>query len=215
MARTLNLIGTCTLILLSFASGRAQDSSSPSPSLGDLARQARQDKDRERASRPAAKVLTNDDLPAGGFSSSIGGGFGDMAQLSAGGKPGAGRSSAEKLAMMEVFLDQVETIDRATLVRSVLKDKDIDFPGRSRWEARLVAARDTYVVQSRELIRKAREIVAAADEIKDRPADPSDPRVKEMAARLQVLFRDAVKTESALQAVVVEGRDLASQPATR
>lgn len=47
MARTLNLIGTCTLILLSFASGRAQDSSSPSPSLGDLARQARQDKDRE------------------------------------------------------------------------------------------------------------------------------------------------------------------------
>jgi hypothetical protein len=96
-----------------------------------------------------------------------------------------------------------------------LKDKDIDFPGRSRWEERLVAARDTYVVQSRELIRKARQIVTAADEIKDRPADPSDPRVKEMGTRLQVLFRDAVKTESALQAVVVEGRDLASQPATR
>jgi hypothetical protein len=214
MARTLTLIAACALILLTFAYSKAQDSASPSPSLGDLARQARQDKDKERANRPAAKVLTNDDLPAGGFSSSIGGGLGEVAQLPAGGKPGAGPSPAEKLAMMEALLDRVETIDRATLVRSVLKDKDFDFPGRSRWEERLLAARDSYVVQSRDLIRKARQIVAAADSMKEGPADPNDPRVKEMGARLQILIRDAVKTDSAMQAVVIEGRDLASQPAT-
>ena len=116
--------------------------------------------------------------------------------------------------MMEAFLDRVETIDRAALVRNVLKDKDVDFPGRSQWEERLLAARDAYVVQSRDLIRKARQIVAAADELKDRP-DPNDPRLKEMGARLQILIRDAVKTDSAMQAVVIEGRDLASQPSTR
>jgi hypothetical protein len=136
-----------------------------------------------------------------------------VAQLPAGGKPGAGPSPAEKLAMMEALLDRVETIDRATLVRSVLKDKDSDFPGRSRWEERLLAARDAYVLRSRDLIRKARQIVAAADAMKEGPPDPNDQRVKEMTARLQILIRDAVKTDSAMQAVVIEGRDLASQTA--
>jgi hypothetical protein len=56
--------------------------------------------------------------------------------------------------------------------------------------------------------------VVAADELNDRP-DPNDPRPKEMGARLQVLIRDALKTDSAMRAVVIEGRDLASQPSTR
>jgi hypothetical protein len=37
--------------------------------------------------------------------------------------------------------------------------------------------------------------------------------VKEMSARLQSLTREAVQTDSAFQAIMIEGRDLASQAA--
>jgi hypothetical protein len=94
----------------------------------------------------------------------------------------------------------------------VIKGNDANFPGRAKWEDRLVAAKETYVVQFRELIQKAKQIVADSDSLKG-TQDPNDPRVKEMGARLQNLIRDAVQTNAALQAVVIEGRDLAAQPA--
>ena len=215
MARNFILIASCALALAACASVRAQDSQSSTPSLGDLARQAQKDRDKEKASKPSAKVLTNDDLPSGstGGATALGGGFGQLAlQPAAGSKPGADPTPAEKLNMLETFLSQVDSMDRATLVRSVMNGKDTDFPGRAKWEDRLVAAKDAYVTQSRELIQKARQILAGADSLKG-TQDPNDPRVKEMSAKLQNLVRDAVRTESALQAVVIEGRDLAAQPA--
>ena len=214
MARSLALIAACALALAICAPSRAQDSPSSSPSLGDLARQAQKDKD--KANKPAAKVLTNDDLPSssGGVSSALGGGLGPMAQLPAGSKPGAAPSPAEKLAMMETLLDRVDSLDRATLVRNALQGQDADFPGRAKWEERLFAAKQAYVAQARELLQKARQIVASADGLKG-SQDPNDPRVKEMGARLQSLIRDAVRTDSAFQAVMIEGRDLAAQPAAR
>ena len=54
--------------------------------------------------------------------------------------------------------------------------------------------------------------MATADSLKG-TQDPNDPRVKEMSAKLQSLMRDAVRTDAALQAVMIEGRDLAAQPA--
>ena len=212
MSRRLTLIAACALALAVCASMRAQDSSSSSPSLGDLARQAQKDKD--KANKPTAKVLTNDDLPSGsgGVSAPLGGGPGQSTQLTSGSKSGADPSPAEKLAMLESVLDRVEALDRATLVHNALNGKDVDFPGRAKWEERLFAARETYVAQAREVIQKARQIVASADSLKGNQ-DPSDPRVKEMSARLQTLIRDAVRTDSAFQAVMIEGRDLADQPA--
>ena len=66
MSRGLNLIAGCTLNLAVSVAGRGQDT----PSLGDLARQAQKDK----ADKPAAKVITDDDLPSnsGGGSSTLG-----------------------------------------------------------------------------------------------------------------------------------------------
>jgi hypothetical protein len=211
MARNFILIASCALALATCASVRAQDSQSSSPSLGDLARQAQKDKDKDKASKPSAKVLTNDDLPSGstGGAMAIGGGFGQLALQPAGSKPGADPSPAEKLNMLEAFLSQVDSMDHATLVRSVLNGKDTDFPGRAKWEDRLVAAKEAYVKQSRELIQTARQILAGADGLKC-AQDPNDPRVKEMSAKLQNLVRDAVRTDSALQAVIIEGRDLAA-----
>lgn len=214
MARNLILIASCALALAACASVRAQDSQTPTPSLGDLARQAQKDKDKEKANKPAAKVLTNEDLPAGsgGGTAALASGFGQLVRPLAGSKADADPTPAQKLDILESFLGQVESMDRATLVRSVLNGKDTDFPGRDKWEQRLFAARETYVAQCRELIQKARQIVATADSIKS-SQDPNDPRAKEMTARLQSLMQDAVRTDAALQAVVIEGRDLSGQSA--
>jgi len=216
MSRRLTLIVACLLALAFCASTRAQDSSSSSPSLGDLARQAQKDKDKDKANKATAKVLTNDDLPSGsgGASATLGGGYGQAAQLSPGSKPGADLSPAEKIAMLETVLDRVETLDRATLVHNALNGKDVDFPGRAKWEERLFAAKETYVTQGRELVQKARQIVASAESLKGNQ-DPNDPRVKELSVKLQSLIRDAVRMDSAFQAVMIEGRDLAAQPAAQ
>jgi hypothetical protein len=216
MARSPILIAACALTLVACSSARAQDAQPSSASLGDLARQAQKDKDKDKANKTAAKVLTNDDLPSGssGDPSALGPGFDQLSNQPqpAGSQPGANLSPAQKLAALEAFIGQVESMDRSTLVRSVLKGNDADFPGRARWEDRLVAAKETYVVQFRELIQKAKQIVAGADSLKG-AQDPNDPRVKEMSAKLQNLMRDAVQTSAALQAVVIEGRDLAAQTA--
>jgi hypothetical protein len=56
--------------------------------------------------------------------------------------------------------------------------------------------------------------VASADSLKGAGVqDPNDPRVKEMGVKLQVLIREAVRSDSAFQAVMMEGRDLAAQSA--
>jgi hypothetical protein len=214
MTRNSILIAACALALVTFEFARAQDSPSSSPSLGDLARQAQKDKD--KANKPAAKVLTNEDLPSssGAVSAVPGSGLGQVAQVPAGSKSGAAISPAEKLAMMETFLNQVDSLDRAALVRNVLNGKDVDFPGRAKGEERLFAAKQAYVAQARELVQKTRQIIASADSLKG-TQDPNDPRVKEMSARLQALMRDAVQTESGLQAVMMEGRDLAAVPAAQ
>ena len=208
MPRIPSLITACALALAFCAPGRGQDSS---PSLGDLAKQAQRDKANNNKS--SAKVITNDDMPSGsgGASGALGGGLGQAAQLPSGSKSGADPSPAAKLAMLETVLDRLEAMDRATLAHNALNDKDIDFPGRAHWEARLLAARETYVAQIRELLQKAKQIVASADNLKGNQ-DPNDPRVKELSAKLQSLIRDAVQADSGLQAVMIEGRDLASQP---
>jgi len=214
VARSLAFIAVLASALAASTIMRAQDASSPSPSLGDLARQVQKDKEKDKANKSTAKVLTNDDLPSssGGVSGALGGGLGQAAQPSSGSKSGADPSPAEKLAMTETVLNRLEALDRATLVRSALNGQEVDFPGRAKWEERLIAAKEAYVVQARELIQKARQIMASADGLKGNP-DANDPRVKELSAKLQALARDPVRTDSSLQAVMMEGRDLAAQTA--
>jgi hypothetical protein len=210
MPRSLNVMAACALALVLCPLSRGQDS----PSLGDLARQAQKDKEKDKAAKPAAKVLTNDDIHSGqgGVSDALGGGFGQVGQLPDP-KTAAAASPEQKLAMMEAVLDRLESLDRATLIRNALNGKDVDFPGRAKWEERLLAAKELYLVHARELVQNARQIVTSADSLKGNQ-DPNDPRVKELGAKLQALARDAVRTDSALQAVVIEGRDLAAQAGT-
>src|SRR6266849_8704396 len=101
MSRSSTFIAACMLAAVMCASALAQDTTTTSPSLGDLARQAQKDKGKDKANKPAAKVLTNDDMPSGsaGISAALGGGQGQGAQLQAGDKTGASPSPAEKLAM--------------------------------------------------------------------------------------------------------------------
>jgi hypothetical protein len=204
MPRTPSLIAVCALALAVCAPGHGQDS----PSLGDLARQAQKDK----ANKPAAKVLTNDDLSSGsgGVTSALGSGLGQVAPSGAAANPGAAATPDDQLNRLESLLRQVDSLDRATLAHNVLQDKDINFPGRAKWEERLFAAKQTYVTQGRAMLQKARQIEASAENLKG-SQDPNDPRAKDLAAKLQDLVRDGVQVGAAFQAVMMEGRDLASQ----
>ncbi|SRR5579871_3292980 len=211
MNQTSKLLAAVSLVLALFFSlpAHAQDS----PSLGDLARQAQKDKEKDKANKPAAKVFTNDDMPSGGASGGVVGPLGSGLAPASPGSAGGNASPAERLAQLEKIVDIVESLDKATLVRTALQDKSgVDFPGRASWEQRLMSARDAYVVQARSVLQKAKGIVEAAEDLKG-IKDQSDPRIKDVNARLQELIRDAVKTDAGMQSVIMEGRDLASQSA--
>ena len=205
MRRYLSLFAAFSLVLVVGMPVRAQDS----PSLGDLARQAQKDKEKDKASKPAAKVFTNDDMPssAGIASAAFGGGAGPAGM----GQDGTNLTPAQQLALLDALVNKIESLDKTTLIRNVLKDKsDVNFPGRAAWEQRLMTAKAAYVEQARAVLQKARQIVASAENLKG-AQDPNDPRVKEIAARLQSLTRDAVQTDAGLRAVIIEGQDLATQ----
>jgi len=209
MHRNMSLVAASALALMFSLPAHAQDAS---PSLGDLARQSQ--KDKEKANKPTAKVFTNEDMPskAGGAPAALGGSVGQAAQTLQGNASSANVTPAQKLDQLENFVSQVAALDKATLVQGALGDKkDVNFPGRARWEDRLFAAKETYVTQVRAVIDKARQIVSSAEGMKG-TQDPNDPRIKEMGAKLETLIRDAVQTDSGFQAVIMEGRDLASQP---
>jgi len=203
LSRTLNFIVGSALALAICAPARGGDSQQ---SLGDIARQAQKDK----AAKPAAKVVTNDDLP----STSSGDPLGQATRTSASGKAGTEMSPAEQFEKLEAFLNVVDSLDRTRLAKGVLQDKDVEFPGRAQWEQKLYTAKQTYVTQGRALIAKARQIADTADSLKG-VQDQNDPRAKEMKGKLQGLMQDAVQTGAAFQAVILEGRDLATQASGR
>jgi hypothetical protein len=202
MPRSLSLIAACALALVICAPGRGQDS----PSLGDLARQAQKDK----ANKPSAKVITNDDMQSGsgGISSALGAGPGRAAQPGAESKPDAVHSPAEGLDRLQSVLDQLDSLDRATLVSNVLQSNTSEFPGRAKWEEKLFAAKQTFVFQSRDVLQKARQLVASAEGMKS-IQDPNDPSAKSMTAKLQQLMQESTQASAAFQAVIAEGKDLA------
>src|ERR1700676_4151503 len=123
MPRSLSLTAACALALAVCAPGRGQDS----PSLGDVARKAQKDK----ANKPQAKVITNDDMPSGsgGISSALGGGPGRVVQPGSTGKPDEVQSPAEGLEKLQAVVDQLDSLDRATLASNALGGNDSNFPG--------------------------------------------------------------------------------------
>ena len=213
MPRSLSFVTACLIALAFCAPGHAQDS----PSLGDLARQAQ----KQKAKEPAKKVFTNDDLSSGSSSGAAAASSAPAAPAAPAGhaataapaltsKPSAAPSPEQAAGNLEAVINQIDSLDRAALVKNALQGVDTNFPGRDIWEQRLVAAKQIYVAHGRDLLQYAKQIQAAAETLKG-VQDPNDPRVKDLANRLQVLVQEGTRLDSAFQAVILEGRDLAGQ----
>jgi hypothetical protein len=210
MPRIFTLISACALVLVVCAPGRSQDSStSSSPSLGDIARQAQKD----RAGKPTAKVITNDDVSSnsGSISAPLAAGT-SRAGSASGANSGSAQTPEAGIAKLEEAVDHLGALDRATLAAEVLQGNKADFPGRAQWEEKMFTAKQTFVGQLRGLIDQATQIEAAAQALKN-VQDPNDPRVKALKERLKELMQTTVHDTANFQAVAEEGKDLAGQAA--
>lgn len=173
------------------------------PSLGDVARQTRSQKNGDQSK----KVITNEDLgstPATGASGP--GASADPASLT---KPGSGTSPEAALQRAESAVKFVESLDRATLVNLALEGDQTNFPGRAEWENRMVAARETYVARLRDLLQRGKQLLAAAQALDAAHADSHDPRVKALTSQMSGFVGECVRTDAAFQSVIMEGKDLA------
>jgi hypothetical protein len=208
MFRKVSFLAALVWVLIPSAPSFAQDQ----PSLGDVARQARKDKEKNNA-KPAT-IITDDTLPSkkglGGLS------LGDLGSSQG---PGNGNAMAQAMARIEeaeAGLKQMDALDRTTLAKAALLDNDVDFPNRRAWEDRLYAAKDRYVSHERELITEIKQIAAQVQSLRasqgaDAKLSPADPRAQQMLRRIQEIIQDAIRTEQVYRAVVMEGWDLAKQ----
>jgi hypothetical protein len=210
MPRIFTLISACALALVVCAPGRAQDSStSASPSLGDIARQAQKD----RAGKPTAKVITNDDVTSGSGSIATPLGTGtSRAGSAAPGNSGAAQTRQAGTAKLQEAVDHLGALDRAALAAEVLQGNKSDFPGRAQWEEKMFAAKQTFVSQLRGLIQQGDQIEATAQTLKN-VSDPDDPRAKALKERLKELVQNAMQDTANFQAIAEEGKDMAAQAA--
>ena len=206
MLRKMSFLALLAWVLIPSTPGYAQDQ----PSLGDVARQARKDKEKN-AAQPK-RVITDDNLP----SSKPLGGLGDLGSSKNAGDGIAMARGSEALDRAETALNKLDPLDRATLAKAALLDNDVDFPNRPRWEDKLYSAKEQYVSHGRELFQQMRQIMADVRSLLSsqggqRKLSSDDPRAQELLRRLQEIVQDAVRTENAYQSVVMEGWDLAKQ----
>jgi hypothetical protein len=192
------------LLLIPATPAFAQDQ----PSLGDVARQARKDKEKN-ATKPKT-VITDDTLPSSKGLSGLA--VGDLGSSQASGGGSKMDQALSRVAEAEAGLKQLDALDRATLAKAVLLDNDVDFPNRRAWEDKLYAAKDRYVSHERDLIVELKQIAAGIQSDGGQgKLDPNGARAQQMKQRLQEIVQDAVRTEQVYRAVVMEGGDLAKQ----
>jgi len=204
MLRSLNL-SAAILIATSFcAAANAQEAS---PSLGDVARQVRKDKSKMQPKT----VITNEDMPSGATMGASG--FGQISDSKNLSGPGFVSASAA-LERFESVINKLDTMDRATLVKLSLQDKDVDFPNRSGWETRLYSAKQIYVARGRELLQEMKQVLASAQALDQQGnVKGDDPRVQALFSRIKDITKEAVQTDAAFQAVIIEGRNRATESA--
>lgn len=192
-----------------YAQDQTQDpaQTQPQPSLADVARQARKDKEKN-AAKPKT-VITDENMPS---SQGLSGMAGDLGGSQGGVNSDAMARALAKVGEAEAGLRKLESLDRATLAKVVLLDNDVDFPNRRVWEDKLYAAKEHYVSHEGELIVEMKQIVAQVQSLQSQgKVDPKDPRAQQMKSRLVEIVQDAVRTEQDYRAVVMEGWDLAKQ----
>jgi hypothetical protein len=200
MLRKMSFLPASVMILFFCLPGHSQDS----PSLGDLARKLQ----KEKGNTSATKTITNDDIPSATVASSPGLGRVSNSKIPA--KPGADATPSDELARVESLVNKIDSMDPPTLVKAVLEGVDSNFPGRSQWEQKLYTAKLAYVSQGRALIQKAKQLSASAQSLQGNK-NPDDPRIKDLTNKLKELIENGSRADAAFQAVMLEGRDLASQ----
>lgn len=213
MLRPIGVLASFLWLALLATPGHAQDQSQdpaqaqPQPSLADVARQAR--KDREKNATKPKTVITDENMPSGKGLTGLSGDFG----ASQGGvDSGAMDKAMAKVAEAEAGLRKLESLDRSTLAKAILLDNDVDFPNRRAWEDKLYAAKEHYVSHEGELIVEMKQIIAQVQSWQSQgKLDPKDPRAQQTKTRLVEIVQDAVRTEQDYRAVVMEGWDLAKQ----
>jgi hypothetical protein len=214
--RRVTLLAALVWAMIPCTPGYAQEQQ---PSLGDVARQARKDKAAKSAT-PSKAVITEETLPSSGGSGGGGLGLGDLGDSKTSGGTDPVAAGYAGLDRAEVAMNKLAPMDRSTLAKAALGSNDVDFPGRRNWEEKLFSAKQAYVAHARDLIRETRDMLARAQALHDSQGanekmSPDDPRVKDMMSRLQDIVREAVRTDSAFQAIVMEGQDLAKQGTPR
>jgi hypothetical protein len=192
-----------------FAQDQTQDQTQPS--LGDIARQARKDKEKN-AAKPKT-VITEENLPSSKGLDGLA--LGDLNSPQSGSDGSAMSKALSRLAEAESALNKLDTLDRATLAKVVLMDNDVDFPSRRNWEERLYSEKRHYVSHERELLVEIKQALAQAQSWKasqgGQKLDPNDLRVQQLKGRVTEIIQDAIRTEQDYRAVVMEGWDLAKQ----
>ena len=213
MLRPIRVVASLLWLALFATPGHAQDQSQdpvqpqPQPSLGDVARQARKDKEKN-ATKPKT-LITDENMPS---SQGLTGMAGELGGSQSGVDSGAMARALAKVQEAEAGLKRLATIDRATLAKGVLLDNDVDFPNRRAWEEKLYAAKEYYVSHEGELIVEMKQIVAQLQSWQSQgKLDSKDPRAQQMKTRIAEIMQDAIRTEQGYRAVVVEGWDLAKQ----
>jgi hypothetical protein len=211
MSRKLLLIAL--LAAVPFAPLRAQDQDQQQ-SLGDIARQARKAKqDQSRTVATSKGVITDDSLPSRHTPHPSSSAAADKLNSSAADHFAAASADFDQY---EQALNEIEPMNRTELAKCVLNGQSIDFPGRSAWEEKLFAAKQTYAAHGRVMLREARQLIAEGKSLAANAKTPeSNAQIRELQGRIVKLMQDATRSEDAFQTIVEEGQQLATQSAAR
>jgi hypothetical protein len=209
MFRKMTFLAALIWLVIPSTPALAQDQDQPS--LGDVARAARKEKEKN-AAKPKT-VITDDTLPSSKGLSGLA--LGDLGSSQGAENDSAMAKALAKVDEAEAGLKQLDALDRSTLAKAVLLDNDVDFPNRRTWEDKLYAAKERYVSHERELIVELKQIVVQVQSMQasqgKEKLNPDDPRAQQMKSRIMDIIQDAVRTEQDYRAVVMEGWDLAKQ----
>jgi hypothetical protein len=183
----------------------------PQPSLADIARQAR--KDKENSTAKPKKVFTDDTLPKSVT------GSGALAGLAVAGSGSASSGGGDPLdeamaqfTKAEADFNQLDALDQAALAKVALAENcHVQFPSRATWEVKLFSAKGAYVTHMRFIVGEMKRFTTEAQGWKgpDGKLDPNDPRVQGLKRKTESTMQDAVQTQAAFDQVVAEGVALA------
>src|SRR3989442_14236886 len=119
----MSLLAAVIWVVIPSTPAYAQDQP-PQPSLGDVARQARKDKEKNKAQ--AKTVITDDTLPSSK-------GLSGLAASDLGGSQGSGDAGSamaralDRVNEGEVNLKKLDALDRATVAKELLMANDREF----------------------------------------------------------------------------------------